>query len=368
MIVKFQGAQTFLLDSAHRLVFAVNANNTVSEINGSTNSVINSSYFVLPSKGYSITTSFLSEDGTLFVSASNANTSGFQPNIDLYPQTTYVIQPGGRLIDTIDTGYSALLFATQSHVYFANPIQNFSLPATITILDRNLNFVKNISDPNCVYGCRYTGAFFDPVNNMGYVVELGVGADGGHGWEILPLNTSTNAFVGQIYTNYPSSFSYDQKTGIAYMSNAWDEGHLSCCTEWVTPGANVTVLSGASALGQIEVNQDAAPTTYGQWGTNSSGGAVVIPGFFPSESGENDTLGSVAFDSTSGTLYVANGNFTATFQYQEPTGQPSLHSIVAISSPQSSNPAISVLATYPNQNISAIFYDPVNGELYVSFL
>jgi len=132
------------------------------------------------------------------------------------------------------------------------------------------------------------------------------------------------------------------------------------------PGANVTVVSGANVTGEIQVNQNASPTTFGHIATNSSGYLIEVPGYSPQEGGENDTLGAVALDQRTGTLFVANGTFQNNWMYENSSGQEYLHEIVAINNTTEATQSVSVFATFPNESVSALVYDPMSGELYVS--
>jgi hypothetical protein len=344
-ISKFRGVQSFLLDSSDKIIFAVNVNNTISEINATTNSVVNSSYFAPANKNLNITSaSVVAEEGTLYVSV--------QPNNNFGNETIFVIQ-SGKLTQTIDRGYGPLLFATQNDLYFVNPVSNYSLDDEITILDSaNFNFVKNITTCTIEFfgGCFITGAFFDPVNGLGYITIRNVGVDGGHGWEELIIKTSTNELVsgGGFGVSNPASFTFNPSNGEVFISSAWDAYKLGYCTAYVIPGANITIAQTGQ---QIPIMQNAAPTTLG----NQTGG-TCRSGYFPPESGENDTLGGITFDSVNGAIYVANG----TVQQSSPL--PYLPTIVRVTSTGS----LSVIAAFPCSSVSTLLYDPLSDNLYVS--
>jgi len=125
-------------------------------------------------------------------------------------------------------------------------------------------------------------------------------------------------------------------------------------------------VDGANITGEIQVNQNAGPTTFGHITTNSSGYPIEVPGYSPQEGGENDTLGAIAFEQRTGTLFFANGTFQNNWMYENPSGQGQLHEIVAINTTEATQ-SISVFATFPsNESVSALVYDPMSGELYVS--
>ena len=310
-------------------------------------------------------TGAFADSGTLYVNEVNSSAVGTPPDpnrLTLYPQTTFVIQ-NGTIVKIISRGYSGLLFATAKALYFSNPkaaVFNFQNPvaSTITVLDKSFNFVANLSEPRCTDTCRFTGAFYDPVNGYAYVTTYSVGVDGGHGFSMDVLNTATNSIVPiNASVNNPASFTLNPSNGEVYMSSAWDESRLGYCQALVVPGANITVFAGANISSEIVVTPNSAPTIYGGSTTNSSGYPTCLGGFPPSESGENDTLGSIAFNSSSESIYVANGTVQNRFG-----SNPVLSTITAISSVDN----VSVIASYRGGTITALFYDPADGDLYVS--
>lgn len=327
--ILFHGVSSFLFDSSANLIFSVNSNNTISELNATNNRIINSTYFVAP-KNSSIVDAFVASPATLDIGVSSNSIGG---------SYTYIVQQG-RVVEILSIG--SPVFVTQNNLYFINGTQHNQTITVVSSTNYGITDVVNLN--NCFLYCSVGASYYDPINGYAYIAIESFGEDGGHSWAITVFDTSNNTIQSNIFVDNPASFTYSPTNGVAYFSSAGDEEPLGCCSGDIIPGANITVVNGLTVNNLITINQNAGPVF-----ANDTG-------FYPPESGANSTLGALAYNSTDGSIFVANGTTLSQ------GGQSSLRTIVRVS-PSGS---ISVVANFQCNSVTTMFYDPVNGLLYVS--
>jgi hypothetical protein len=325
---------SFQYDPLIDAIFAVpSSGNSVVEINATTNQVVNASYY----GGANVTS-------VLFNCALN----------ELYVNNngkTTVIDTLTRLITSnFASGPDGVLFATDNELYLLNGSQTW---VNFTVVNAsNFKIIQNIALENCFVACSFNGAYFDPLNAYAYIVLGGFSEDGNQYSGITVLDTNDNSVIGSL-GGYPNTMaSFNPVNGIMYFASPWFTYHYGVCSFGIVPGNNITIVNGTSDVDEFRVNMNNASVWSYNGGYGQNGTCYPPPNF--SQSGINDTLGSLVYDENNGNIYVVNG----TSGFNGPTNLTTISEI-------SAKGVVTQVLNF-GASIENLFLDPANGSLYVS--
>jgi hypothetical protein len=327
-------AKAFAFNNITKTIYALSNDSSASsvlEINATTNKVLGQ--IALPAGTQASSMIFNPDNSELYFVQNGANQSSPSNVIALNTQTRGVGWNETKL------GMVQLALDPAHNILYGSALvrsANTEFVNVSVINGSNNSVEKNItlfqSSVNIGGGCCYLGPLlYNPVNHFLYE-SIGIyGPNGGFSSSLAMLDTSTNATSTlPLPISGNLDFAYNPQNGCTYVANNGFASSPGVSNPpYVSRGGNITVLNGSSYISTINLGDPK----------------------------QNETAGSIVYDSQNQKLFVANG--TLDLQNYHFVDQN-----LTVINP--SNGAVTQVVPVETGGVNTLFLDSANGDLYLA--
>lgn len=326
-------ALAFAYDNYSNTIFAISndSSSSILETDATTNQVLGE--ISLPSGSHANSIVFDPANRELYYALNYGDDSPNASLIALNVQTNNIVwnKTGlgiGRL--TVDPVHDVIYGSEMVHSIGTEFVNVTAIDGSTNSVEKNVTLFE--SAINLGGGCCYLGPLmFNPVTGFLYESIGMYGADGGFSPSLAIFDTLTNSSANSRVSIFGTfDFAYNPQNGYTYIAN---NGYTSAMGAYnppaAVPGDNITILNGSTYVSTIRIGN----------------------------SRQNETVGSMVYDSSDQKLFVANG--TLNLQNYHFVDQ----NVTVI---DTTTGTISQVIPVQTGGINTLFFDPANRDLYVA--